>query len=264
MFFNFSVSRHLQATILLSVMSIQNNGKDQVGFGRELWHACDKGVVSFDDLHAISVKSEIALGADVNYSHEGRSCLHVAVSKGFTEIVVLLLNTGANTEAKAQNTPLIMAVTTGHYELVKLLLNAFADTKSENFEGATALMVAADRGHYKCIKLLVNAGADLEAKNSAGFTALIGAATNGHEKCVSLLVNFGADKEAIGDGKPALFHAAIGGHSRTVKELFLNGADINAVDANYAFDSMECRALVQAAREKAVTEAGGNKKKKTQ
>jgi ankyrin repeat protein len=98
-----------------------------------LLYAATHNVLSSNDANVMSAQAAIAAGADVNYSHNGRSCLIQASVRGHVEIVALLLNAGADKDAKGVN-------------------------------GFTALLMAAKNGHAKCIELLLNDGADKEAK----------------------------------------------------------------------------------------------------
>jgi ankyrin repeat protein len=89
----------------------------------------------------MSAHAAIAAGADVNYSRDDWSCLTATSSSGHAETVALLLNAGADKEAKSEegSTAFLMAAQTGHAECVELLLNAGAKTEAKQFEGGTAL-----------------------------------------------------------------------------------------------------------------------------
>jgi serine/threonine-protein phosphatase 6 regulatory ankyrin repeat subunit B len=138
------------------------------------------------------VKAAIDAGADVNYSHKGRSCLLIAAEAGHHEIVDLLLSAGAEKDAKSRN-------------------------------GFTALMAAAQNGHDKCIELLLTAGADKESKTGKGFTALIIASQNGHDKCVDLLLTARADKNA----NTQAVHTALIDHRCTERSLQVRRAVVH-------------------------------------
>jgi len=70
--------------------------------------------------------------------------LHLASSKGKTEIVRLLLDCGANANAEDKNgsTPLHLASSEGETETVRLLLDRGAIADVMNKEGRTPLQVA--------------------------------------------------------------------------------------------------------------------------
>lgn len=91
----------------------------------------------------------------------------VAASDGLTEMVNLLLDRGANIEARDKNgyTALMRAVTqydlasrsNGHYETAKLLLDRGADPSASNNSGETALMLAKYNSSPQIIGLLKTA-----------------------------------------------------------------------------------------------------------
>jgi ankyrin repeat protein len=171
----------------------------------ELWETCENGAASSNGVQAgtlyhHSVRALIGAGADVNYTHDGYSCLQMAVSWGRDKCVKLLLNAGARVDARLES-------------------------------GQTALILAARFDHDKCIELLLNAGADINAKDKEGFTALLVAALEGHDKCAELLLNAGANKEGkVNDGRSALYMAAQNGHAGCIKLLAEAGCNINAVE----------------------------------
>ncbi|KAA0145905.1 hypothetical protein FNF29_08348 [Cafeteria roenbergensis] len=135
----------------------------------------------------------------------GATSLDRAALRGHKETVELLLDRGADPEAKdhvsavslpaAQTGPqgrhrpardrvgddavrattktaVIKAAIAGHKDTMELLLDRGADLDAKDHSGNTALLVAADRGHKDTVELLLDRGADLEAKNSAGKNAL--------------------------------------------------------------------------------------------
>jgi ankyrin repeat protein len=197
-----------------------------------LHHASEFNVVSSNDAKVMSAQAAIDAGADVNYSRNDCSCLMEASLHRHAKIVALLLNAGAEKDAKNENgfTALFAAVQNSHAKCIELLLNAGADKETKQFEGCTPLYMAAQEGHAECLQLLLNAGADTEAKEIKGFTALLMAAQEGNVNCVQLLLNAGADKDASNDvNSTALLMAAQNGNLKCIENLLKAGCDVNVV-----------------------------------
>lgn len=106
----------------------------------------------------------------------GLTPLHLAASKGYTDIVLVLLNYRAqvNTPStRGGNTPLQFAAASNHHQVVQHLVEQGADVNQQNLKGMTSLMNAANRGHLKTVKTLVEHGADLDIVDNDGNTALL-------------------------------------------------------------------------------------------
>ena len=94
--------------------------------------------------------------------------------------VARLLALGAPTEHKGgdrQWTPLIVAAARGKYnEVVILLVNGGANLEACDIRGSTALMWASVDGHLALVKLLSDKGASINARDGDGGDALLLAA----------------------------------------------------------------------------------------
>jgi ankyrin repeat protein len=216
------------------------NNVNAAGVNLVLWIACRDGRV-------MSVQAAIAAGADVNYSHDGWSCLSIAASKGYHKIIELLLTAGADKEAKELDghTALIIAAQQGYDKCVEQLLTAGADKESKQMNGATALYMAAQNGHGKCVELLLTAGSNKEAKTQEGGTALIIAAQESHDKCVELLLNAGCKVNALkGEGVSALQAAVKDGRIDCVRTLVRCGADVTVQLQGFSFDDLVDRTTI--------------------
>ncbi|KAH0542984.1 hypothetical protein FGG08_002672 [Glutinoglossum americanum] len=159
--------------------------------------------------------------------------LQKAASNGHEPIVKLLLERGADIEAKDKDgwTVLQRAVSNGHELVVNLLLERGADVEAKGKGRWTVLQRAASNGHELVVNLLLERGADVEAKSKSGWTALQWATSNGHEPIVKLLLEKGADIEVKDySGRTALQLAVSGGHILITKLLLEKGADVAAKD----------------------------------
>ncbi len=103
-------------------------------------------------------------GADVNtgeYTNPG-PLLKFAAELGFTGIVDLLLERGANIEATDDlgQRPLLSAASCGQTEIVRRLLDHGADINGDDWDDNTALSEAAIEGHLEVVELLLSRGAE--------------------------------------------------------------------------------------------------------
>ena len=109
----------------------------------------------------------------------GMTCLHTAAQNGHLAICRLLLDKGAQLEAKDSigYTPLFYAAGEGHVEIVCLLCDRGADvearTNGEWHPGSRPLHCAAMYGHISVVKELIEErNAEINARNDDGRTAL--------------------------------------------------------------------------------------------
>jgi ankyrin repeat protein len=154
----------------------------------------------------------------------------------------------------------------GHKEIVELLIDEGADVNAKDKRGTTPLHEAAGRGHNKDVaELLIAKGADVNAKDDNGWTPLHHAVPDGHKEIAELLIAKGGDVNAKGiygtpldhaeaewegdftevnaarnevadllrkhGGKNGTIHsAARGGDFEAVREFLAAGTDVNAKD----------------------------------
>ena len=148
--------------------------------------------------------------------------------RGWAEVVGLLLEGGADTEAVTPNTcvtPLLNAARRGDLALVRLLLTHGAAVDVQNRNGVTALSLAARQNHAEVVRLLLTHGAQVDGRSNRGDTALMLAAVGGHLETAQALVDAGADTSlADARGVTALEHARRKGHE-AVTALLKAGAD---------------------------------------
>lgn len=173
-------------------------------------------------------------GADVDARVRTRSPLLAAVDAKDTEIAGLRLDHGADVNAGGKDrTGLQAAARRGDLMMVKLLLDHQCEVNSKppGNNGLTALQGAAQGGHTEIVKLLLAHDADVNASSSVnGWTALQAAADRGHLAIAKLLLEHMADIDAkpSSKGLMALHAAAKAGHINVVGLLLANKADVNA------------------------------------
>ncbi|MBI4755979.1 MAG: ankyrin repeat domain-containing protein [Betaproteobacteria bacterium] len=128
-------------------------------------------------------------GADVNRTNRiGEQALQLATWKGHVEAVKWLLARGAvvNREGR-QWGALHYAVFAGHRDIARLLIDHGADINARVPNESTALMLAAREGHEELAHMLVGLGADATAVNDWGDSALSWAMRYGHLRIARLV-----------------------------------------------------------------------------
>lgn len=97
------------------------------------------------------------------------------------EAVTIAIASGVNVNgAEGEIVPLLSAAGSGCVEVARLLLDRGANVNAKDGDGWTALIKAAQAGHIEMVQLLMDHGADMTAADSTGRTAWMFAAMGGH------------------------------------------------------------------------------------
>jgi ankyrin repeat protein len=188
--------------------------------------------------NAAGVRSILRIGNDPNEKTrtEGWTPLWIAACYGNLEISKLLLDAGANVNARNRqgSTPLREASLLGATELVRLLLQHGADTALGTLEFADSpIIAAASKGHTETVNALLENGADVNAQASGGWCALHYAFLVKSKELVTLIFdtcpNVDVNPSTLAGVRP-LHLAAIPGFSELASELIDRGAEIDAID----------------------------------
>ncbi|KAJ7453199.1 ankyrin repeat-containing domain protein [Mycena latifolia] len=188
---------------------------------------------------AVRLLLENGANADI-LTGEGVTPLYLASWKGWTGIVKLLIDAGADVNIDGENgTALEAATFMLEYfgrslqwretiaGVAQLLIERGADANRHRV--CTALQHASAIGHEGVVRLLIDHGADVNLYARRYGTALQRASWFGHRDIVELLISEGADINCQGaDDWTALHAASAQGHKGVVRLLIANGADINA------------------------------------
>lgn len=122
--------------------------------------------------------------------HDGRTALLRAASEGQTNLVVVLMEAGADVnQSNDGETALHLAASGGYESVVEKLLLAGADPSKQSVDGATPLHRAAWRGHYRIVDLLLQNGSSVAIKNNENWTPLHHSAYAGHQKVMAILLS---------------------------------------------------------------------------
>ncbi|KAM4843371.1 protein TANC2 isoform 5-T5 [Thomomys bottae] len=140
-------------------------------------------------------------GANINYRTEvlnNAPILCVQSHLGYTEMVALLLEFGANVDASSESglTPLGYAAAAGFLSIVMLLCKKRAKVDHLDKNGQCALVHAALRGHLEVVKFLIQCDWTMAGQQQGVFKkshaiqqALIAAASMGYTEIVSYLLD---------------------------------------------------------------------------
>jgi hypothetical protein len=136
-----------------------------------------------------TARTIVHLGADINMplqepvSHPGETirystAIHIAAKKGHLAVVKVLVDAGANLEARDHRgwTPLFVALASGHEKIARTigwnLDDAACTCIVESADGLKPLHVAARLGLSKSVQYFVDRGTDVDTKDLRGKTAL--------------------------------------------------------------------------------------------
>jgi ankyrin repeat protein len=172
-------------TVMLGAVAYSVNISD------DLFEAVEKNDIE-------KVRYLIAIGADVNVrdSYASMSPLMMVAYDGYTEMARLLIEKGAEVNAKGgadlDMTPLIFAASQDRIDMVKLLIEKGANVNVKTKYGWTPLFFAATRGRTDIAKLLIDKRAEVNVQLPTGETALSEAEKTGKSDMVKLLRQAGA------------------------------------------------------------------------
>ena len=139
-----------------------------------------------------SVQKLIGQGVDVNELDANRDApLVIAAYKGYTEIVKLLLEAGADITAvdpEMKATALHAAAYAGRTDAARVLIAYKIDIDKQGpYNGYTALHDAVWQNSIETAKVLIEAGANLKIKSKDGQTPLELAKAKGRREIVALM-----------------------------------------------------------------------------
>ena len=127
-------------------------------------------------------------------SEDGFQPLGLACFFGQAEAAHLLVERGAEISTPSRNAmqvmPLHSAVAGGHLEIARLLLEHGADANARQADAFTPLHGAAQNGQVEMISLLLDHGADPSAANAMGKSILDYARESGVAEAVQMITRF--------------------------------------------------------------------------
>ncbi len=166
--------------------------------------------------------------------------LHTAAYKGRLDLVVLLLERGADVESRDHQgqTAIYVASSRGHIEVVRSLIERGADVNAEcngNFVGAKRtplLQVVSGNGSLEIARALLEHGADVNYQDACGVSGLCMALHHPSTDFAQLLLDHGANPNtSAGIRRGSVLHeASFDGRVAFVTLLLDYGANVNILN----------------------------------
>jgi uncharacterized protein len=156
-----------------------------------------------------------------------REPLFFAVKGGHLSTARALCEANCDVNAKSKMdgaTALHRASLEGHVDIIVLLVQYGADVNDPDIEGMRPVHWAVQAKKTKSVETLASCGADLEAKSAAGLTPLHRAVSGRNVAMARLLLQLGADVNASAPFGNALNRADATGNGEMINLLSQHGA----------------------------------------
>ncbi|KAL8788626.1 MAG: hypothetical protein Q9195_007221 [Heterodermia aff. obscurata] len=156
--------------------------------------------------------------------------LHIAAQHGLADVLHILLENGANLEAKCNRggTPLHKAIISSHLHIINAMLSKGAELATADASGLTPLHHAASSSEVDVMDILLEAGADRSAYDNKGNMPIHLAALTGRLASVKALKRERADLEVkTASGESLLHIAVLMNQLQVVEYLLQNEVNVN-------------------------------------
>lgn len=185
------------------------------------------------DADAKRLKTLLDSGINVNLlGSNGKTMLHVAVSKGYDEIVKLLIDHGADVNAldNRYRSVLHLACVFNKELVAKTLIMHGANIEERVGSKRSPLHVSCQRRNFGMIKFLIDNAANVNLTDGRLMTVLHKACSYGHMDLINLLLSApNVNIEATDDRRcTPLHYACKEGNYKAAKRLIDAGANVNA------------------------------------
>ncbi|CAN5667763.1 hypothetical protein BH23GEM9_BH23GEM9_30460 [soil metagenome] len=181
---------------------------------------------------ATTVSLLLDYSADPNApAQDGRTALHIAAQRGYVAVAEALLRaeTPCATDARVKGQcPIHVAAENGHAAVVRILLDSGADSNAKDGDGRTALHIAAAKGFSDVVRAL-SGRCDIAALDESGYWPLRAALRAGNVDMARLLIDeLHASVDHPRERDWSLIHlAALSGSVSEGRVLLRLGADPN-------------------------------------
>jgi hypothetical protein len=182
---------------------------DAMELSEQVYIICDNEKDPSTELRAF-LDAHPQVSVNMFRCRSGRHALHFASCGGYAACVRMLLDQGADVDARdaCGMNSLMQTSRWGHLECMQILIEAKADVTPSGIDGLTAAHFVSFHGYTKCLQLLIDNNADVNARNDEGRTPAMDACAKGRLPCLQLLLDNKADLNVRGDNdQDALYHA---------------------------------------------------------
>jgi ankyrin repeat protein len=158
------------------------------------------------------------------------TALHLACRRGHVGVACILLDNGADAEARDRHksTPLHLASGGGHVGVVRVLLDRGTDTAAKDEENITPADLAFLLGQVEVVNVFLELGVSGAIRTSQ-WTPLQRALFEGNIEAIRVLIERGAVSTAPADARSHLLQtASLGGHVEVIQVLLEHGIDVTA------------------------------------
>ncbi|EQC26790.1 serine/threonine protein kinase [Saprolegnia diclina VS20] len=183
-----------------------------------------------------AIRTSMAVGAAISDMTPEQAFLR-AVYSGDVDGVIAQLDDGVHPDCATEigETALVLAVSRGHTRVVDLLLARGANTNLDTADGTSVLHVVVAQKRHALLETLVAAGANVNARNGRGDTPLHAATRLDDVALVEQLLASGADPNLLNDEKALPLHDAAG-NGRDIQIVTALLARMRNVDQPYGND----------------------------
>jgi len=196
---------------------------------REIMSRAKRGTEQ-DDEHPPITESHVNLNTSKKPHHNAknrRQAFIEAVHEGLLTEVKAYLEIGidvndVNIRSSMGQTPLMFAARKGHPEIVRILIEHGADSQARDKHNKTALSYAFISANEEIENILIERNVDFDFENLFPYL--------GNPRAIAACIDRGADIEGVNEntGLTALHQAVYNSQYETLKLLIDEGADVNA------------------------------------
>lgn len=187
----------------------------------------------------------------VDQKSSGKTALQVASHQGHKEIILLLLEAGANLELQDEDgdTALHYSAFGNQPSVMELLLTKGANINALNKGGCNTLHVAVNKQYVKCVRVLLEppgrVNIRVSQQDAYGDTALHDAIGKENRQIIDLLINYpGVDFTLRNNrGFNVLHHAALKGNNFATERILQKCRHIVDIKKDDGFSALHLAAL---------------------